>query len=168
MSLFQCIRCSRNRSCRSASAMSMTGAAGLAGAAARPTLGPEAMAAEAVGYAGRATNETSTITMSVRVRSAVPSGSDDHSAALAMNPIDARSISATNPSYTYQAILTDWPPIAGAVGAGLASKCTFTASGTATRATSTTTKAPRRGREAPAARKAPREPLAAGWWRESQ
>ena len=45
------------------------------------------------------------------------------------------TISATNPSYTYQAILTDYPPVAGAVGAGMASKCSFTASGTVTRGT---------------------------------
>ena len=45
------------------------------------------------------------------------------------------SISATNPSYSYQAILVNWPPISGAVGAGLASKCSSIASGTVTRGT---------------------------------
>ncbi len=36
----------------------------------------------------------------------------------------------------------------------------------APREATTTTRGPRRDREAPAARKMPREPLAAGWWRE--
>ena len=45
------------------------------------------------------------------------------------------AISATNPSYTYQAILTDYPPVSGAVGAGMASKCSFVSSGTVTRGT---------------------------------
>ncbi len=43
--------------------------------------------------------------------------------------------SATNPWYSFNGVLIDYPPIAGAVGTGLQSKVTFAVSGTVTRGT---------------------------------